>query len=419
MVATIGDSRATLRADVSPAPRERGFSAAPSEQHAPMRALRAARSQPSARRIIAALPQGTRLADSCDDWLRAVEEHPATAQLRADAHGHLLAVAGVLARAADWGNLTTRPTWERLCERTGLGRRTVARWLAWLRAEALLGVVESGSTPQLRPMALAHLEGNRAALYVLATPVTSSCPVDETGTPPGLTEGESPTHTRDDPEQSPLRGPDSRTAAPGAVWGWTTPTRDGRSRLACAQRLRERVPALRDLSDRHLRHLLRPWLLAGWTAADVLHAIDHAPDGSAHTWTTSVRTAKGWLRHRLARWTDVAGAPLAPLSAGIAANVERSRTEQQERRQASAERRALVEAEESLSARLVALAGDRWARLLDAFGRGPARRPGAMSNALARHAVVTALGSVGADVDTTTDAQLLAALDVALVEAAA
>jgi hypothetical protein len=57
-----------------------------------------------------------------------------------------------------------------LMERTGRSRTSVARWLRWLRARGLLGVVESGTTPRCAPMALATDTLNRAALYVLCEP---------------------------------------------------------------------------------------------------------------------------------------------------------------------------------------------------------------------------------------------------------
>lgn len=408
MVPMRGDTRATSRADVSQSAQP--ARAAQSRHRASMGAARA-RITPR-RAILRALPPQATPAASQDAWLREIEEHPAAALLRADARAHLLEVAGVLAWTADWADLTTRPTWERLCDRTGLSRRTVARWLAWLREHRLLGVVETGSTPQLRPMALAHLEGNRAALYVL-----SSASGDETGTPSDLTEGESPTRTREAPSNhtnSPLRGPDRRkAAATEASWGWCTPTTHRRSRLGCSQRLQERVPALRRLSDRHLRSLLRPWLLAGWSAADVLYALDHAPDGTSHTWTTQVRSPSGWLTHRLGLWTDEAGAPVAPLSAATRARTEATRKRQDQERERVRAVRAVRAVELDLGDRLSAAAGASWAHLVEAIAlRAGRRRAGPMAESLARTRVLELLPD-----PTTSDAeQLRAAVEAAWSE---
>lgn len=81
-------------------------------------------------------------------------------------------VAGLVALYAGWETLESRPTWERLVSRSGLSERTVARWLQELRVRGWLAHLERGSTPSHRPMVLAHLVGNRAAVYGLRIPLT-------------------------------------------------------------------------------------------------------------------------------------------------------------------------------------------------------------------------------------------------------
>jgi hypothetical protein len=66
----------------------------------------------------------------------------------------------------------SRPTWERLVSRSGVCERTVARWLQELRVRGWLAHLERGSTPAHRPMVLAHMVGNRAAVYGLRIPLT-------------------------------------------------------------------------------------------------------------------------------------------------------------------------------------------------------------------------------------------------------
>jgi len=56
----------------------------------------------------------------------------------------------------------------------------------------------------------------------------------------------------------------------------------GSEALAAARAMQERVRLLRRISAEHLRHLARPFWLAGWRPADVLHAIDHEPGGRQH-----------------------------------------------------------------------------------------------------------------------------------------
>jgi hypothetical protein len=59
---------------------------------------------------------------------------------------------------------------------------------------------------------------------------------------------------------------------------------------------------LRRVTPQLLRHVLRPQLSAGWTVADILHALDHTPDGERHWHTGDVRHVAAWVRHRLKAW---------------------------------------------------------------------------------------------------------------------
>ena len=105
-------------------------------------------------------------------WLSALERQDWVREVRADGRANLLAVARLLALHAGWETLESRPTWERLVSRSGLSERTVARWLQELRVRGWLAHLERGSTPSHRPMVLAHLVGNRAAVYGLRIPLT-------------------------------------------------------------------------------------------------------------------------------------------------------------------------------------------------------------------------------------------------------
>lgn len=386
----------------------------------------------SKRVLFGALPAGSTIARSQGSWLRQVEEHRDTFELRADALANLMAVAREVSRSADWRTLTARPTWDRLCDRTDLSRRTVARWLAWLREHGLLGLLESGTTARWRPRAASALTGNRAAVYLLAVPadatpqVGETKPVETTGTPSQLlTEGESK-RARADGRESPLRGPDqpSRALSGPIPSLHQAPTNRG-ERLISAQTLQMRIPALRGLSDRHLRHLLRPWFVAGWTPADVLYALDHAPSQEAHTWTTAVRSPAGWLRHRLALWTNDAGAPLEALSRA------RARTHEQREQTRAAEllerqkRDELRQAEEAFARRVRILAGDSWPTLAAAVCRAhglPSRHAGGrMVEALIVGKVRAHYGGNdrAEDGGRTNDMQLLGALAAVLEESTA
>ena len=58
--------------------------------------------------------------------------------------------------------------------------------------------------------------------------------------------------------------------------------------LAAAQVMQERFRLLRRISGEHLRHLARPFFAAGWSAKDVLHALDYEPGGRQHGYTSGV-----------------------------------------------------------------------------------------------------------------------------------
>ncbi|MGH3573998.1 MAG: hypothetical protein ACRDUW_19625, partial [Pseudonocardiaceae bacterium] len=105
-------------------------------------------------------------------WLSALRRQTWVDQIRADGRANVLAVARLVALHAGWDTLESRPTWARLVARSGLSERTVARWLQELRVRGWLAHLEHGSTPAHRPMVLAQLAGNRAAVYGLRIPLT-------------------------------------------------------------------------------------------------------------------------------------------------------------------------------------------------------------------------------------------------------
>jgi hypothetical protein len=105
-------------------------------------------------------------------WLASLRRQDWVRDIRADGRANLLAVARLVALSASWQTLESRPTWERLVARSGLSERTVARWLQELRVRGWLAHLERGSTPAHRPSVLAHLDGNRAAVYGLRIPLT-------------------------------------------------------------------------------------------------------------------------------------------------------------------------------------------------------------------------------------------------------
>jgi hypothetical protein len=117
------------------------------------------------------VPTGSVPARSQAGWLRAATAAIDDADRRTDAEAALRALVWCLARWADWTRpLLSRPTWAVLMAGTNRQRSWLAGRLGWLRERGLLGTVEHGSTPATRPLPLAGLAGNRAAVYLLCTP---------------------------------------------------------------------------------------------------------------------------------------------------------------------------------------------------------------------------------------------------------
>jgi hypothetical protein len=284
-------------------------------------------------------------------WLRAVQSHPAAAGLRSDAHRNLLAVAWALAVDARHDG-STMPTWGALVEQTGLGRRTVARWLAWLVAHQLLFVRETGSTPATRP-AWQDVQGNRAALYVLTRPK----PVDGTGTPPATHVVSNP-FTREDASDS--QAAFGGGASEPRVWPRLRPAATKADRLRAAMQLRADLPVLRGMSAKAIRAATGQQLRAGWTLADIVFAIDHDPGGRQHWRETTVKNPYGWLRHRLALWDGhpSRSALLNDQAAEAAAAAQRRRSEHQA----------------ASAAAIPAAASDAYAAARAALARRPRRR---------------------------------------------
>jgi len=206
-------------------------------------------------------------------------------------------------------------------------------------------VVQHGPTPATRAAPLAGLAGNRAAVYLLTTPlprsvdssepagepvpeageptpeaaveITEALPVEERWTPPKSRRGSvEPLHARAGEDEGSLRSPGEKQAPKRAPARPGT-ARDGRCEAARA--LQQRVLAARRLSAVQVAALVRVFLAAGWSVSDLVYALDHAPDGAAHWHTTPVHSPAGWLAARLGWWTDAAGAVRPSHTAQLAA----------------------------------------------------------------------------------------------------
>jgi hypothetical protein len=331
--------------------------------------VRVSRRREGAAYVVArAVPAGSSRAASQVAFLAAVAAHPDLDRLRVDGRATVLEVAKHLAWTASWDTLTTRPTWEALCERTGRSRATIARALGRLRAAGLVGVVATGRSGAYS-RAKVDAGTAEAAVYVLCVPSPLS-PVDEVETPTDaspVSETHPPHARASESSAAPLRGrllAAARLSAPvghDLVPEWPLrpaeglesglePSRpaDGRDlpndakdgrRLGPARALQGRLPVLRRISDRHVASVVREFVLAGWTTSELVAALDRRPDGTAwpHDGAAGVDNVGAWLGYRLGAWRDEAGTVrTSPGRAAQAERVERIARQRAERDRAAA-----------------------------------------------------------------------------------
>lgn len=270
-------------------------------------------------RVHAAIPDGYRPSPTRGRWLAHVAAHPDIARRRPEARQLTLAVCYVLARYADNRTLTTRPGHRLIADRVGLDidwdanwdtdRRRLLRVLQWLRQHALIAHVEQGSTERYRH-GPPDGAGSRAAVYALLIP-----------DPPSTTDTPSPPSEKifSSTRASELSTPSAALRAAGGLdsetsWPATAVTRGKRDRWAAATTLRNTNPVLGRISMKHLASIARPWLQAGWCIRDLLHALDHRPDGTPHPYAFAIDDIEyppGWVAARWRAWTDAEGAPLS------------------------------------------------------------------------------------------------------------
>jgi len=362
---------------------------------------------PGKAEIFRAVRPGSRRCRGQREWLRAalaaIEAPPWYACRKA----HYERIARELALHMDWRARTTWPTHEVLrgphepgcegphrdgCRRErdhcqGCGERcgcpgrissdTVGRAVAWFQASGLLGLVSPGTTPLVRAHVLHGQEGNLAAVYVCTVPRKRSRPLPRCGG--GDREFADLSSSRRELDKAPC----AREAKPEVKPGTARPPgglpmlprgsplhtcpQNRSEGLTAARAMQDRFRVLRRLSAQHVRHLARQAWAAGWTPADVLHAVDHDPAGREHGYTAEVRQVAPWVRKRLSLWLGPDGTPLPSPSQRRTAAAEATRAGQERRRAALA---ALAERHVPAAPHAARIRDrHRWPR-----GRGSARR---------------------------------------------
>ena len=335
--------------------------------------------RPSTAAIGRAIPAGCRRATGQRAWLTDVMEAIAAAGWRTDRRDNWESVVRIVAYCADWRTKCTMPVWDRLGQRAGrvdangerrpLSRSTVARVLAWLREQGFLGIAETGSTPWLRPMAMTGMEGNRAAVYVLTTKGrqaarrvirvndTPSGPRSGLSRPCASARGENTTKRRPPgthpkgrrpaerrradvarppsmPEPATERKPFSPQAnvTPAAAWRARAVPKNRSEEKAAARVVMNGSAVFRGLSQRHAAHVCRDYFRAGWSAADILCALDHKPGGELWRLNARIHHPAGWAFRRLDAWRDGDGGVLPSPASASAASAAAQRAEQDARR---------------------------------------------------------------------------------------
>jgi hypothetical protein len=297
---------------------------------------------PGKAEIFAAIPGGSRRCRSQREWLHGALAEVEAQGWYANRAAHYAAICRGLALSMDWRLRTSRPGHENIAASAGVSADTVARCVAWLQDRGLLGLVSPGTTAELRAGVLYAGTGNLAAVYVLAVP-RKRTPLPRPGA--GRQRFADLSGSRSDPDKAPRARearPKVKTITARAARGLLMLPRgqNGLLRgcpqtrsegLAAAEVLRDQSRELARLSPAMIRHLCSPLFAAGWTAAEVLGAVDYGPGGRQHRYSRDVRHPAGWLRWRLARWIGPDGGPVPSPSQVRAAARERDRQDQAQR----------------------------------------------------------------------------------------
>jgi hypothetical protein len=313
--------------------------------------------------IFGAIRPGSRLCRGQVDWLRTglnlIDEQPWYGNRKA----HYAAILRRLAAYMDWRSRTTRPGHALLrcktCRGTGrahgqadpcrgcggkpLSADTVGRAVAWLQENGLLGLVSPGTTPLLRAHVLHGREGNLAAVYVCTVPRKRSRPPRPHGVSDrqfadlsgSCKETDLVPHARGHTKSTPAkaRAPRGQFMLPRSTHQQLhTHPKNRTEGLTAAMAIQDRSTWLRLLSPEHVRHLARPYFAAGWSASDVLYALDHDHSGRQYGYSAAVRHPPGWARARLSRWLAPDGRPLPSRTQIQAARRQRVLAEQEARR---------------------------------------------------------------------------------------
>ncbi|MEX5261522.1 hypothetical protein [Kocuria sp. CPCC 205263] len=316
--------------------------------------------------VLRAVPKGYRLARHVVAWKRAALEHPALELMRADGRANMAALVEVIAVQQDPGSRTWRTTWAWVAERLGVHEDSVGRMIRRLKDWGLLAVVATGRSARYTPRSTGKKQGE-APVYALTVPA----PPKQAPTPAERTEEEaaeavdinvgpvppegvcSPPHARESlsPKDAATPRPSAKAAAQrrevqaalaqrtAPLWpahGTVQPLTVGAARSDWKQayrwaglELQHHALVLRRITTAYVVSVAKTHFQAGWTIADVLHALDWAPNGHRypHDAATGITHPGAWFAARLRAWTHPDGTPMRSPDQRAAAEAEQRRAE--------------------------------------------------------------------------------------------
>ncbi|PLC10749.1 hypothetical protein AUQ48_17000 [Kocuria flava] len=320
--------------------------------------------------VLRAVPKGCRLARHVVAWKRAVVEHPALELMRADGRANMLALVEIIAVQQDPASRTWRTTWAWVAERLGVHEDSVGRMIRRLKDWGLLAVVATGRSAAHTPRSTGKKQGE-APVYALTTP-TPPTPVaasEDTGVPHETEQELGPVEINVDPvppkgacppphareSLSPMDAATPRPSAKAAaqrrevqaalakrtapLWpahATVRPSRVGATRSEWKQAYRlagleiqHHALVLRRITTAYVVSVAKAHFEAGWSIADVLHALDWTPTGVRypHDAVAGISHPGAWFAARLRAWTHADGTPYRSPDQRAAAEAEQRRAQ--------------------------------------------------------------------------------------------
>jgi hypothetical protein len=316
--------------------------------------------------VLRAVPKGCRLARHVVAWKRAALEHPALELMRADGRANMAALIEVIAVQQDPGSRTWRTTWAWVAERLGVHEDSVGRMIRRLKDWGLLAVVATGRSAAYTPRSTGKKQGEAPvyALTVQAPPTPDPTPAEEAPEeavesvdinvgpvpPKGVC---SPPHAHEPASSKDAAAPRpsakaaaQRREVQAALTQRTAPLwpahatvqpvsgRGSRSDWKQAYRwagleIQHHALVLRRITTAYVVSVAKPYFEAGWTVADVLHALDWTPAGVRYTHdaVTGITHPGAWFTARLRAWAHPDGTPHRSPDQHAAAEAEQRRAE--------------------------------------------------------------------------------------------